>query len=120
MGLVANSGEQMHALFMFFLLVNLFLLGQLPLTSLIVSLGSVYVIDRFAGFSLSQAAISLVFTPFVFLNNARKEHVLYLNQAERSPFFFHSPDRRSARHFCFSVDFSDQQISASSRSKPGT
>ena len=102
---------------MLFLLVNLFLLGQLPLTSLIVSL--CYVIDCFTGFSLSQAAISLVFTPFVFLNNARKEHVLYLNQAERAPFFFHSPDRRSARHFCFSVDFSDQQISASRRSKPG-
>ena len=41
------SGEQMHALFMLFLLVNLFLLGQLPLTSLIVSLGSVYLKQRF-------------------------------------------------------------------------
>ena len=78
------------------------------------------VIDCFTGFNLSQAAISLEFTPFVFLKHARKEDVLYLNQAERSPFFFHSPDRRSARHFCFSVDFSDEQISASSRSKPGT
>ena len=72
-GLVANSGEQMHALFMFFLLVNLFLLGQLPLTSLIVSLGSVYVIDRFTGFSLSQAAISIVFTRFVFSDQRNKE-----------------------------------------------
>ena len=62
------------------------------------------VIDCFTGFSLSQAAISLEFTPFVFLKHARKEDVLYLNQAERTPFFFHSPDRRNVRHFCFSCE----------------
>ena len=110
-GLVARGefirvNASLHALF----ICEPFSLGTAPTN----------VIDCFTVFSLSQAAISLVFTPFVFLNNARKEHVLYLNQAERSPFFFHSPDMRSARHFCFSVDFSDEQISASSRSKPGT
>ena len=86
------SHASLHALF---ICVRFFLfLGTAPTN----------VIDCFTGFSLSQAAISLVFTPFVFLNNARKEHVLYLNQAERSPFFFHSPDRRNVRHFCFSCE----------------
>ena len=72
MGLVANSGEQMHAL----LYVSLFLfLGKLPLIVIerLTFLHSMLIFFWVFDSSLSRAAISLVFTRFVFSDQRNKE-----------------------------------------------